>query len=57
MPPFSGMPEELAEETKKEYKIEINGEVRFERNNVGGYYFYLNYQRIDMTREELEDHF
>ena len=30
MPPFSGMPEELAEETKKEYKIEINSGV-----NVG----------------------
>ncbi|MBU7316088.1 hypothetical protein [Paenibacillus oleatilyticus] len=57
MPPFKGMPDWLAEEMKKEYKTEIGDIVRFENNESGGYYFYLNHERIDMSRTELEEHF
>lgn len=57
MAPFDGMPEKLAKERQKEYKIEVGEIARFYSDIPDEYYFYLNHKKINMNREELEKHF
>ncbi|PIH59128.1 hypothetical protein [Paenibacillus sp. LK1] len=56
MPPIRGMHKELAEQMKKEYKVEVNDIVHVDvSENI--YFFYLNHEKVNMDYTELKDHF
>ncbi|MEO2202447.1 hypothetical protein ABGV42_01670 [Paenibacillus pabuli] len=58
MPPFLGMPEDLAKKLTQEYAVEPGDVIHIYQGwQAKYYYFYLNYQEVQMELEELREHF